>query len=402
MNQFTARQKSLFVVLLAFGMCFMPFTVDPFLASSIFIAKDFGTTIAMLQISLTAVTAGNAIGQILAGPLSDSIGRKLPLIVAMALFTLACVGSAFSLNIYMFIGFRALMAIASSAAAVVANGMVRDLASGEDMMKLLSRIFWIQGMAPVFGPLIGAQLVMRMHWHFIFLIFGAFSAAVCLLMVFTLKETLKISERRDSVFNGMGKRFLHVLQDRAYVGLLVISSLISIALFAHLTVSPYVFEGAFGMSTNTFGWVMTAFSACWLIGYQIGAKLGLKLPLVTVMVIGISFGVAAGIWLIFSAQLGLPLVANEIGIGSMVFAMGVQGAASQTLALTPHGSEAGTAAALMGLITAVACTACTGLYTALDTKSMIGVGTVAALSYAICLVTVLFVVLPNLKAKKLA
>ena len=402
MNQFTARQKSLFVLLLAFGMCFMPFTVDPFLASSVLIAKDFNTTIAMLQISLTAVTAGNAVGQILAGPLSDSIGRKLPLIVSMALFTLACAGSAFSLNIYMFIGFRALMAVASSAAAVVANGMVRDLAAGEDMMKLLSRIFWIQGMAPVFGPLIGAQLVLRMDWRFIFLIFGAFSAAVCLLMVITLRETLTIQERRDSVFSGMGKRFRHVLQDRAYVGLLIIASFISIALFAHLTVTPYVFEGGFGMSTNTFGWVMTAFSTCWLLGYQLGAKLGLKFKLQNVMIIGISIGVAAGIWLIFAAQLQLPLLANEIGIAGMIFAMGFQGASSQTLALTPHGSEAGTAAALMGLITSIACTACTGLYTMLDTKTMAGVGGMVTISYGICLVTVLFVVIPNLKVKKLA
>jgi len=221
-------------------------------------------------------------------------------------------------------------------------------------------------------------------------------------MVVTLRETLTIEERRDSVFSGMGKRFRHVLQDRAYVGLLIIASFISIALFAHLTVTPYVFEGGFGMSTNTFGWVMTAFSTCWLLGYQLGAKLGLKFKLQNVMIIGISIGVAAGIWLIFAAQLQLPLLANEIGIAGMIFAMGFQGASSQTLALTPHGSEAGTAAALMGLITSIACTACTGLYTMLDTKTMAGVGGMVTISYGICLVTVLFVVIPNLKVKKLA
>ena len=380
----------------------MPFTVDPFLASSIYIAHDFRTTTAMLQISLTAVTAGNAIGQIVAGPLSDSIGRKLPLIVAMGLFTAACVGSAFSLNIYMFIGFRALMAVASSAGGVVANGMVRDLASGEDMMKLLSRIFWIQGMAPVFGPLIGAQLVLHMNWRFIFLVFGAFAALVCVFMILTLKETLAVAERRDSVFAGMGKRFAHVLQDRAYVGLLIIACAISISLFAHLTVTPFVFEGGFGMSVNTFGWVMTALSACWLTGYQIGAKLGLRVQLITVMIIALGIGVASGIWMIFAAQLALPLIANQIGIAGMIFAMGLQGAPSQTLALTPHGSEAGTAAALMGLITSIACTACTGIYTMLDTKTMAGVGGTATIAYGIALVSSLFVVIPNLKVKKLA
>src|SRR5690625_7082505 len=63
-----------------------PLNIDMYLPSFPGIASDLDTTATLVQTSLTACLLGLAIGQLIFGPLSDSLGRKRPLLVALPLF----------------------------------------------------------------------------------------------------------------------------------------------------------------------------------------------------------------------------------------------------------------------------------------------------------------------------
>ena len=79
------------LVILGALSAFGPLTTDVYLPA---LARHFRTPVSSVQLTLTACVLGLAIGQILIGPVSDSLGRRRPLLVGLAVFTLASVACA--------------------------------------------------------------------------------------------------------------------------------------------------------------------------------------------------------------------------------------------------------------------------------------------------------------------
>ena len=71
-----------------------PLSIDMYLPAFPEIAGDFDTGAAAVGLTLTACVAGLALGQLLVGPLSDRLGRRLPLITAMVVYAVASVACA--------------------------------------------------------------------------------------------------------------------------------------------------------------------------------------------------------------------------------------------------------------------------------------------------------------------
>lgn len=66
----------LIIILGAIG-ALTPLAIDMYLPAMPTIAKDLMVNPGLVQATLTAYTAGFAIGQLIHGPLADSYGRKL-------------------------------------------------------------------------------------------------------------------------------------------------------------------------------------------------------------------------------------------------------------------------------------------------------------------------------------
>ena len=60
---------------------FGPLSIDMYLPALPNLTKDFNTSTSLAQLSLTACLLGIALGQLFAGPLSDSEGRRKPLLI---------------------------------------------------------------------------------------------------------------------------------------------------------------------------------------------------------------------------------------------------------------------------------------------------------------------------------
>lgn len=68
---------------------FGPLSTDMYLPSLPSLSHDFGTGAAQAQLTLSTCFLGLAIGQIIAGPISDEMGRYRPLLMGLAAFALA-------------------------------------------------------------------------------------------------------------------------------------------------------------------------------------------------------------------------------------------------------------------------------------------------------------------------
>lgn len=373
-------------------MSLIPFTIDPFLPTLPMAADDFGVPNSTLQLTLTGVTIGFAIGQLIAGPLSDAIGRRKPLLFALGLYVVSATLVFFAPNIEMFFLMRVLMGMSAAAANAVSLAIIRDLYSGMPMLKMLGRVFAVQSLAPIIAPIMGAQLVGFIEWRALFLVFSFLFLIVLLVANSLLIETLPLARRRSSTPLGLLRGFRNVLRDRIFVGLMVFSAVQISAIFAYVNITPFLYQDSYGVSVANFGWWFALNSFGLWLGIQLGSRLPKFAPAPWLLVAYTSMGAIIGTSTIIASSADFWLV--QLIFFGFAFNFGLSITSVQTLALLKHGSEAGTASSLLGVANFIVTAAASTLYVGLGTDTSVGLGAWILGAYLIGLSSILFVVRP--------
>lgn len=143
------------IVPLALIVGVSPFATDMYIPALPAIARDLGTTPSAVQLSLTAFLVAFAVGQLLAGPVSDGIGRRPMLLWGTALFAVASLGCALAPDVVTLVVARVVEGLAGAAAAVAGRAMVSDVTDGAVMAKVFGTLAAINAIGPVVAPLVG-------------------------------------------------------------------------------------------------------------------------------------------------------------------------------------------------------------------------------------------------------
>jgi DHA1 family bicyclomycin/chloramphenicol resistance-like MFS transporter len=254
-------------ILLGFLTAVGPATTDMYLPAFPSIEASFGAAAGSAQLTLAAWFAGLAVGQMTQGTLSDRFGRKRPLIVATAVYTIACLGCALAPSIQWLAAFRALAAIGASAGMVIPRAMVRDLAEGHAAAVLLSRLSLVMGAAPILAPALGSAVLAFADWRGIFWILTAYGVACWVLVVILLPDTLAQERRIRLRFGEQLARYRSILAQRAFLTHAAMGAFATFAFFAYLGGSSPVFIQGFGLTpvqyalifgANSFGLICCA------------------------------------------------------------------------------------------------------------------------------------------------
>lgn len=391
----TQRERWKYILLIGGLQTLQPFTLDPYLPSGPIIARSFEVPDSMIQLTFSALTLGFALGQLIAGPLSDSIGRRKPMLIGSAAFVLATIFVSLAPNLEMFFVARFIQGIAGAAVFVVGNAVVRDLYEGLSLLKVMSRVLLIQALSWFIGPFAGSQLLQIMDWRGVSLVIGSFAVLMLITAIRYLPETLRHEDRRDEIFDGMLKRFNYVLKDRIYVGLLIISSLNSVSLWAYLIVTPFVLTNQFDLAPEQFGLILTLNSFGAYLGVQASSKLAQKIPAQWILLSMHVISIGLGATLLITSATNPPLWLVMTIVWLFVFGFGMTVTPIGALSLAPHGNEAGTAASLMAVITSLALTAAGPLYASLSKQDMSGVGISIAILHVLALIAMVTIVNPR-------
>jgi MFS transporter, DHA1 family, multidrug resistance protein len=179
------RMLALLGALSAFG----PLSMDMYLPSTPSIASDLHAGQSVVQLTMSACLAGLALGQLIAGPVSDGLGRRKPLLIGLAAFVVMSLACALAPDIELLITFRFLQGVAGAAGIVLSLAMVRDLYEGPDLARMLGSLMLVFGLAPVLAPVLGGQLLRITTWRGVFVVLAGIGAALLLASWF-LPETL--------------------------------------------------------------------------------------------------------------------------------------------------------------------------------------------------------------------
>ena len=200
-----SRRRDLLIILILGALSTVsPFSIDMYLPAFPQIAHDLGTTPAEISLSVSGYFIGLAFGQLFYGPLLDRFGRKKPLYAGLSLFVVASLGCLTARSPGLFIAFRLLQALGGCVAQVGAIAMVRDFFPVEESAKILSLLFLVLSVSPLFAPTIGGFVAATVGWPWIFVILAGFACIVMLLIGVFLPEGHKpdpdISLKPSAIF----------------------------------------------------------------------------------------------------------------------------------------------------------------------------------------------------------
>ncbi|WP_017201494.1 multidrug effflux MFS transporter [Microbacterium algeriense] len=341
-------RRTLYIVLLGALTALGPFTIDLYLPAFPVLEEDFQTTAAAIQLTLTGTMIGFALGQLVVGPLSDKVGRRVPLIVVTALHVLASVGAAFAPDLALLSVARVLMGVGAAAGGVVAMAIVRDLFGGRRLVVMLSRLALVSGVAPVVAPLIGSWLLTLMPWRGIFAVLAAYGIVMLLSTILFIPETLPVARRQDRGGATMLQRYRSVLSDRVFLGVLVIGGMTFSGLFSYLSASPFLFQVTHGLDAQQYGLLFAVNSLGVVLGVQTASRLAARFGPQWVMAYSTAVLLLSAVAIVVTDQLGLGLWGTVIPLFVFMTACGFTMPNVQVLALDRHGKAAGTAASIIG------------------------------------------------------
>jgi MFS transporter, DHA1 family, multidrug resistance protein len=336
-------------VVLGLLTVFGPISMDLYLPVLPALTDDLGTTTSTAQLTVTACLFGLALGQLVAGPLSDRFGRRRPLLVGVAAYVLASVLCAASPTVGALVAARFVQGLAGGVGVVISQAAGRDLYSGGRLLRYYGRLTVLAGLAAVLGPVLGGQLASVTDWRGIFGVLAAIGALILAACVLVFRETLPPAHRVVGGMRQTGRDMRRLLTERAFVGAVLVTGFANAALFAYLSGATFLLQGLYGLSPQdysyAFGLNSLGFMVCGFAAGRAAERWSEK----GTLVVGLAMVALGAAGLLATAALHLPLAAVVLTLLTMVSGVAVTTPPTTSLALAGHPDVAGTASSFLGV-----------------------------------------------------
>lgn len=296
------------IVLLGAMTAFGAISIDLYLPAMPQIGGALSASPGAVQRTLSSLFIGLAIGQLLYGPLSDRIGRRLPILGGIAIYVAASAACALAASVEILTVARFAQGFGACAALVVSRAVIRDRFDHQETARIMSLIMLVFGVVPILAPLLGGYLLTIGNWRLIFWLLTIFGVAVGLAVAFGLAESRSEETAARAASETPLGAFAALLRERRLVGYILCGALNSACLFVYLAVSPYLIIEIYGVSPQNFGWIFGTNAAGLIIGSQFNRRLLLHWP---------SDRILASATLLSIAVAAIMLALTVTGVGGM-------------------------------------------------------------------------------------
>jgi MFS transporter, DHA1 family, multidrug resistance protein len=343
-----------FVVLMAALMSVAAISIDAMLPALGQIGVELNSAYAnQPQLILSAVFGGMAIGQLVAGPVSDAIGRKPLLLACLALYMVGALVCLFANTMNTMLLGRVIQGLGAAGPIVSCVSIMRDKFQGREMAKVLSLVMMIFIMAPVVAPALGQGIMLFAHWRVIFAFFVVYAIAVGLWATLALEETLPPSKRIPWRIATIWNAARQVITHTATRNYAVAMGLVFGSFIGYLISTQQIFQVQFQIGSIFvvyFGLQALGFGVSSLLNSRMVERLGMRFIVIRGLLAIITLGLIVAV---LSAAMVVPFaIFFAFGLASL-FCVGLLYGNLNALAMEPMGHIAGTAAAIIAAVSNV-------------------------------------------------
>ena len=344
-----------FTILTATLMSIVAISIDALLPALGIIATDFAVQDAnQVQLLISALFLGMALGQLLCGPLSDALGRKPILYSGLAVYFLGTFICLFANDLTTLLSGRFIQGLGVAGPYISAIALVRDQYKGRDMAKIMSLVMMIFILVPAIAPSVGQGILFVSNWHGIFVLYLGYALLILAWITFRLSETLPKEKRIPFTKKGFIAGFKEVVTHRATASLTLCMGLIFGCLIGYLNSSQQIFQELFqtgNMFSIYFGLLALVLGVSSLVNSRFVERLGMHFIATRAFqaIIASSAGFLILQFIVSDIRLWMFLIYAAI----LFFSFGLIFGNINAMAMEPMGHVAGIASAVIGSVSSI-------------------------------------------------
>lgn len=346
----TSRPRSSLKIVFILGLLamLMPLSIDMYLPALPVISEQFGVPAGSAQMTLSTYILGFALGQLLYGPMADSLGRKPVILGGTLIFAAAAVACALAPTIDYLIITRFFHGLAAAAASVVINALMRDIYPKEEFSRMMSFVMLVTTIAPLVAPMVGGAVLVWFSWHAIFWILAAAallaSAAIC----FFIDETLPVEKRQPFRLSTTLGNFASLFRHKRVLSYMLASGFSFAAMFSFLSAGPFVYIELNHVSPQHFGYYFALNIVFLFITTTINSRFVRRVGALWMFRAGLTVQFVMAIWMLVCALLGVGFWSLVLGIAVFVGCVSMVSSNAMAVILDEFPHMAGTASSLAG------------------------------------------------------
>jgi len=321
--------------------------IDMSLPSIPEMVRDLATSMSNGQQVISLFMIGTALGQLPAGFLSDRYGRLPVLYVGVVTFTVASIATSLSNHIEIVLAARFFQGFGASVGVVITRAIVRDVASGKQMARLMSAMVMIFTATPMLAPIIGSYLTTLYGWRMPYVAM----AVIGIVMLFSIRIVLRethVPTREHHIVRQLGLSVREFFSHRQSVFGMLLVTLPTAGFVSMITTSAALIIEVFSISVQYFGYIYAMSGLGILTGSTLNRKLLHRYSTLQMTGVGAAIIGMAAAQLLLIAWLGQASLWWIWGNASLfMVGTGFLLPNATSLALDPVPKIAGTAASLV-------------------------------------------------------
>lgn len=340
-----------FIILMASMMSLVALSIDTMLPALGVMGEDLNASSAnQTQLIIGFLFVGMTIGLLLAGPLSDSIGRKKTLFIGLGIFLLGTLVCYLAKDMETMLAGRLIQGIGVSGPRMGSIAIVRDKFAGRDMAKIMSLIMAIFILVPAIAPSLGQLILMFGTWHMIFAVFLVMAIIITVWTFFRLEETLHPEDKIAFNFRSIGHGFAAVFGNRVAMSYTLCMGICFGSFIGYLTSCRQIYQDHYQIGeyfSLAFGGLALVLGAASLVNSRIVQKTGMRFLCLRSTLVII---VASAIFLALNFAMAPPLWMFMSYAAILFFSFGLMFGNLNAIAMEPMGHIAGIASAVIGSV----------------------------------------------------
>ena len=345
--------KFSFIALMAVLMSFIALSIDAMLPALSQIGQDLNVANPNdVQLVISTIFVGMALGIIFFGPFADSYGRKLAIYVGISIFLIGCLASIFSTSFNIMLLGRFLQGLGAASCRVATMCMIRDKFEGNAMARIMSFIMIIFILSPALAPSVGQLVLLVANWRAIFILMFIVGVAAISWLALGQEETLLPEKRLPFRIKPIANAFLETVNNKIARGYTIASGIIFGAFVGYLNSAQQILQEQYALGDAfalVFGFLALAIGIASYANSRWVYRFGMERLCRTSLTILVSATILfLPISLVFGGN--PPLILLIMYLFVAFFCCGLLFGNFNTMAIHPLGHIAGAASSVIGCL----------------------------------------------------